>query len=86
MGSQPSRLFPFIQAIPFIQPDARYGQLFYAAPNPLFAAQPMKVFRRGLFSKRPERGRLKFFAKLFFKKAEAEKTKQPEGHDIDGDD
>ena len=38
-------------------------------PAPLFAAQPTKVFRRSLSSKRLERSRLKFFAKLFFKKA-----------------
>ncbi|OUO66834.1 hypothetical protein B5F55_12185 [Anaerotruncus colihominis] len=31
-------------------------------PTPLFAAQPTKVFRRGLFSKRPARSRLKFFS------------------------
>ncbi|EDS10938.1 hypothetical protein ANACOL_02492 [Anaerotruncus colihominis DSM 17241] len=44
-------------------------------PSPLFAAQPAKVFRRGLFSKRPERSRLKFFAELFFKKAGAQPAK-----------
>ncbi|WP_317397919.1 hypothetical protein [Anaerotruncus colihominis] len=49
-------------------------------PAPLFAAQPIKVFRRGLFSKRPEsflpsffskkrgRSQLKFFAEAFFQK------------------
>ncbi|NDO40016.1 hypothetical protein FMM72_12355 [Anaerotruncus colihominis] len=36
-----------------------------AAPNPLFAAQPTKVFRRGLFSKRPG----SFSPRPFFKKA-----------------
>ncbi|NDO40174.1 hypothetical protein FMM72_13200 [Anaerotruncus colihominis] len=38
-------------------------------PVPLFAAQPTKVFRRSLFSKRLERSRIKFFAEAFFKKA-----------------
>ncbi|EDS12181.1 hypothetical protein ANACOL_01024 [Anaerotruncus colihominis DSM 17241] len=35
---------------------------------PLFAAQPDKVFRRSLFSKRLERSQLKFFAEAFFQK------------------
>ncbi|EDS11511.1 hypothetical protein ANACOL_01717 [Anaerotruncus colihominis DSM 17241] len=37
-------------------------------PILLFAAQPTKVFRRGLFSKRPERSRRKFFGLPFFQK------------------
>ena len=39
-----------------------------AAPAPLFAAQPAKVFCRGFFSKKPERSRLKFFGIPFFQK------------------
>ena len=38
---------------------------FYTAPDLLFAAQPIKVFRRSLFSKRLE----SFSPKPFFKKA-----------------
>ena len=37
-------------------------------PAPLFAAQPSKVFRRSLFSKRLERSRLRFFGIPFLKK------------------
>ncbi len=36
-----------------------------AAPAPLFAAQPTKVFRRGLFSKRPESFWHTFFQKRY---------------------
>ncbi|OUO66830.1 hypothetical protein B5F55_12060 [Anaerotruncus colihominis] len=54
-----------------------------AAPNPLFAAQPTKVFRRGLFSKRPARSRLKFFAEAFFQKGrKAGKKLEEMGHCI----
>ncbi|MFR4990408.1 hypothetical protein, partial [Anaerotruncus colihominis] len=66
-------------ALPFFSPAAfpkRRAKTFircgvktdYETPAPLFAAQPTKVFRRGLFSKRPERSRLKFFAEAFFQK------------------
>ncbi len=40
-----------------------------AVANPLFAAQPTKVFCRAFFQKSGGHSRLKFFAELFFKKA-----------------
>ncbi|NBI79469.1 hypothetical protein D3Z39_11450 [Anaerotruncus colihominis] len=50
------------------RPAVRGAACINAVPNPLFAAQPIKVFRRSLFSKRLERSRLKFFAEAFFQK------------------
>ena len=56
-------------ALPFFSPAAspkRRAKTFdYDALIFLFAAQPIKVFRRGLFSKRPE----SFLPRPFFKKA-----------------
>ena len=66
-------------ALPFFSPAAspkRRAKTFdYDALIFLFAAQPIKVFRRGLFSKRPERSRLSFSPRPFFKKAGAQPTK-----------
>ncbi|OUP69098.1 hypothetical protein B5F10_09530 [Anaerotruncus colihominis] len=52
------------------RPIIRGAACINAEPNPLFAAQPTKVFRRGLFSKRPE----SFLAYLFFKKGKFQKS------------
>ena len=48
----------------------RGAACFYAVPAPLFAAQPIKVFCRGFFSKKPE----SFLAYLFFKKGKFQKS------------
>ena len=69
-------------ALPFFSPAAspkRRAKTFdYDALIFLFAAQPIKVFRRGLFSKRPERSRLSFSPKPFFKKAGGYSASRPQ--------
>ncbi|OUO65704.1 hypothetical protein B5F55_16350 [Anaerotruncus colihominis] len=47
------------------RPTVHGAACINAAPAPLFAAQPTKVFCRGFFSKKPE----SFLPRLFFQKS-----------------